>query len=53
MCATWSESSSAVEGVVDVNRFVADDDEVIVGSVGNEIDKAELCRDTLFIVLSE
>ena len=50
--------SGAVEGVVDVDRFVAaadddDVDEVIVGSVGNEIDKAELCRDILFTVLSE
>ena len=48
--------SGAVEGVVDVDRFVAaadddDVDEVIVGSVGNEIDKAELCRDILSIVL--
>jgi hypothetical protein len=50
--------NGAVEGVVDVDRFVvaADDDDVdgvIVGSVGNDIDKAELCRDTLCIVLSE
>ncbi|CAN9269476.1 unnamed protein product [Alternaria alternata] len=45
--------SGAVEGVVDVDRFVADDDEVVVGSVGNEIDKAELCRDILCVVLSE
>lgn len=36
-----------------MNRFIADDDEVTVGSVGNKIDKAELCRDILCIVLPE
>jgi hypothetical protein len=36
-----------------VNRFIADDDEVIVGSVGDKIDEAELCRDILCIVLPE
>jgi hypothetical protein len=43
----------AVAGVVDVDRFVADDDEVVVGSVGNETEKAELCRHVLSFVLPE
>ncbi|RYN20683.1 hypothetical protein AA0112_g10567 [Alternaria arborescens] len=45
--------NGAVEGVVDVVRFVADDDEVVVGSVGNETEKAELCRYVLSFVLSK
>ena len=46
--------NGAVGGVVDVDRFVADDDdEVVVGSVGNETEKAELCRHVLSFVLSK
>jgi hypothetical protein len=45
--------NGAVEGVVDVDRFVTDDDEVVVGSVGNETEKAELCRHVLSFVLPE